>query len=193
MKTLGKAIRAAFTEHRSWKQEIHAFLRNYRTTKHTTTGCVPSEVMFKRQINTKIPSFNNRKKSGHDDMIRIKDSREKRKMKDNFENKHSIKLSDINVGDSLLVKQDKLTTPFSPKPFTVERKKGTMITAKNKDNEQITRNASLFKKIENRILEDEEVDEILDTFVTTPGETQTVRKSNIIRIRLTYLNDYVCK
>ena len=196
MKTLGKAIRAAFIEHRSWKQEIHAFLRNYRTTKHTTTGCVPSEVMFKRQVNTKIPSFNNRKKSDHDHMIRIKDSREKRKMKDNFENKRSIKLSDIYVGDSVLVKQDKkdkLTTPFSPKPFTVERKKGTMITAKNKDSEQITRNASFFKKIENRILEDEEVDKILDTFVTTPGETQTVRKSNRIRRRPTYLNDYVCK
>ena len=34
MKTIGKAIRAAHVEHRSWKQEMYSFLRNYRATPH---------------------------------------------------------------------------------------------------------------------------------------------------------------
>jgi transposase InsO family protein len=37
MRTIGKAIRAAHTQHRSWKQEIRTFLRNYRAIPHATT------------------------------------------------------------------------------------------------------------------------------------------------------------
>ena len=37
MKTIGKTIRAAHIEHRCWKQNIYAFLRNYRATPHAAT------------------------------------------------------------------------------------------------------------------------------------------------------------
>jgi hypothetical protein len=42
MKTIGKAIHIAHTEHSSWKQEIHTFLDNY----HATTDMSPAEILF---------------------------------------------------------------------------------------------------------------------------------------------------
>ena len=54
MKTIGKAIRAAHTEHRSWKQEIYTFLRNYRATPHATTDMSPGEILFGKKSNAKL-------------------------------------------------------------------------------------------------------------------------------------------
>jgi hypothetical protein len=56
----------------------------------------------------------------------------------------------INVGDSVLVKHDskpaKLDTPYVPKSYTVDKKRGTMIIAKRGDH-TVTRNSSCFKRI----------------------------------------------
>jgi transposase InsO family protein len=52
MKTIRKAIRAAHTEHRSWKQKIHTCLRNYRATPHATTDMSPGEILFGKKSNT---------------------------------------------------------------------------------------------------------------------------------------------
>ena len=57
MKTIGKAILAAHTQHRSWKQEIHTFLRNYRAIPHATTDMSPGEILFGRKSNTKLPDL----------------------------------------------------------------------------------------------------------------------------------------
>ena len=45
MRTLGKAIRTATVERRSWKQDLHKFLRQYRATPHLTTGVSPYEAL----------------------------------------------------------------------------------------------------------------------------------------------------
>ena len=138
MKTIGKAIRAANTENRSWKQEIHTFLRNYRATPHATTGQSPAEVLFGRKINTKLPNIQDKKEN--DSKIRTRDSKEKRKMKEYFENKNKVKTSDLKTGDKVLVKQekkDKLSTPFNPTPLIIQKKKGSMITATDDNDKTI--------------------------------------------------------
>ena len=38
MKPMGKAIQAAWAEGRDWQRELFAFLMNYRTTPHLSTG-----------------------------------------------------------------------------------------------------------------------------------------------------------
>ena len=92
MKTIVKAIRAApHTEHRSWKQEIYTFLRNYRATPHETTDMSPAEILFGRKINTKLPDLTI--KSPTHNTIRKKDKDRKLKMKTHFENKHCVKPS----------------------------------------------------------------------------------------------------
>jgi hypothetical protein len=42
MRTLEKAIRTAHLEKKNWKQEMNAFLRQYRATPHSTTDVSPS-------------------------------------------------------------------------------------------------------------------------------------------------------
>ena len=84
MKTIGKAIRAARTEHRSWKQEIYTFLRNYCAT----TDMSPAEILFGRKSNIKLPDLTI--KSPTHNTIRKKDKDRKLKMKTHFENKHCV-------------------------------------------------------------------------------------------------------
>ncbi len=57
MRTLKKAISTATVEGKSWQQELHKFLRNYRATPHQTTGTSPAELLFGRPINIKLPAL----------------------------------------------------------------------------------------------------------------------------------------
>ena len=57
MKPMGKAIRGAWAEGRDWQRELFAFLLNYRTTPHSSTGVTPAEVLFKRVIRSTVPSL----------------------------------------------------------------------------------------------------------------------------------------
>ena len=57
MKTIGKAIRAAHVEHRSWKQEMYSFLRNYRATPHATTNATPAELLSGRAFKSRVPEI----------------------------------------------------------------------------------------------------------------------------------------
>ncbi len=57
MKPMGKAIRAAWAEGRDWQRELFAFLMNYRTTPHLSTGVAPAEMLYKRVIRSTVPSF----------------------------------------------------------------------------------------------------------------------------------------
>ena len=191
MKTIGKAIRCANVEKRSWKQEMYGFLRNYRATPHRTTGISPAELMFGRKLNTKLPKLNEKT---IDTNVMKSDKINKEKMKSYADRKNNAKPSQLKVGDTVLVKQekkDKLTTPFNPKPMKIVETKGTMITAKSCDEEkQITRNSSHFKQVKDR-LTDDEIEEILDSKLNKEPETE-LRRSARVRIRPSYLKDYVC-
>ena len=57
MRTLGKALRVANTQGMHWKQHLNIFLREYRSTPHSTTESSPAELLFQRKMFTKIPSF----------------------------------------------------------------------------------------------------------------------------------------
>ena len=57
LKTLGKAIRAAFIDQRNWKQELYTFLRQYRATPHSSTGVSPSELLNGRQMKIMLPEL----------------------------------------------------------------------------------------------------------------------------------------
>ena len=55
MKPLEKSIRTAVAENKSWKRDIFKFLMNYRATPNSTIGKSPSQLLFDRQICTKLP------------------------------------------------------------------------------------------------------------------------------------------
>ncbi|XP_033122966.1 uncharacterized protein K02A2.6-like [Anneissia japonica] len=66
-----------------WKQDMVAFLRNYRATPHSTTGYAPATILLGRDINVKIPSFS--KGWGNDDLLRKNDQKNKINIKLNAE------------------------------------------------------------------------------------------------------------
>ena len=55
MKQLVKAVKSAHYENKDWKREMFKFLLNYRATPHSTTGKSPSELLYNRKIQTKLP------------------------------------------------------------------------------------------------------------------------------------------
>ena len=158
MKPLTKTIRVARTEQKNWKKELYTFLLNYRATPHSTTGYPPAELLFNRSIRTKLPQTVTVRDKPKDSVVRFKDEKAKSKMKQYADAKRKAKNTVIQVGDTVLLrqkKQNKFSTKFDPSPFKVTRKKGTMITALRNE-KYVTRNASLFKKVNFRLSEGEE-------------------------------------
>ena len=56
MRNLGKVIRSALVEGKSWRQELHVLLRNYRATPHSSTGIAPATALFNREMRIKLPN-----------------------------------------------------------------------------------------------------------------------------------------
>ncbi|CAC5381706.1 unnamed protein product [Mytilus coruscus] len=117
MRSIGKSIRAAHTQHKNWKQEMFTFLRNYRATKHATTDVSPAKLLFGRNIKTKLPTITPKYQ---DNEIRETDKRKKDKMKNYADTRRNAEPSDLKIGDTVLVRQDKqnkLSTPYNSNPY----------------------------------------------------------------------------
>lgn len=150
MKPLNKAIKAANVEGKSWRQEMHKFLRNYRATPHVTTGKAPAELLFGDNIRVLLPEIFQRKDDGE---VRDRDARHKQRQKFNADRRNCYRpVSKLKVGDHVLVRQtekNKLTPPYMPEPLKVITVNGTMVTATDPDHGKgtKTRNISQFKAI----------------------------------------------
>ena len=145
-KTICKAIRATYVENKDWKQEMFNFLRNYTATKHATPNKAPAEILFSRNIKTRLPQMTLK---SSDMELRDTDKYNKAKMKTNADERNNATKSKLMAGDKVLVqqpKENKLSIPFDPKPYEITEKKGTMITARRED-KSITRNSMVFKSI----------------------------------------------
>ena len=82
-------------------------------------------------------------------LLREHDAHQKLKMKTLAESRRPIKDSDIQVGDTVLVKQPKtgkFSTPYYPVPLEVTNKNHSLLTAEGADR-SVTRNSSHFKKL----------------------------------------------
>ena len=88
-------------------------------------------------------------------------------MKKHSDERSRAKISDIQIGDTVLIRQKKVnkwSTKFDTSPFKVVRRKGTMITG-TRNGKFVTRNISHFKKIRSAIaveLSEDEDDDISD-------------------------------
>lgn len=156
MKPLGKAIRTAKTERRDWKDELPRFLLNYRTTPHTSTGVAPCHLLFNREIRAAIPSYSSVTSGDHStfhQQARDNDQKRKATMKSYTDSKRHATPSQIQVGDTVLVKQPKLnkfTTQFDSTPLTVVAVNGSLVTAE-RPNKRVTRNSSHFKLFHGKV------------------------------------------
>lgn len=194
MRTLGKAIRVANTQGMHWKQYLNIFLREYRSTPHSTTESSPAELLFQRKMFTKIPSFTHTASNSSDTEVRAKDDRAKAKMKSHADSHRHAKPHTLIPGDTVLhrqPKQNKLTTPYNSKPYKVTKTKGSMVTA-SREGHSIVRNSSFFKKITPELLTiplapDDNDREYCDASTTTTPPRYPTRHN---RRPPTYLQEY---
>jgi len=104
-KTMLKAMRIATAEGRDWKFELYKLLTAYRSTPHETTGVSPAKRMFRREIRTKLPEFN--ECTEMDWITRDRDAEYKQRGKDDADNRRKAKSNTINCGDRVLMQQPK--------------------------------------------------------------------------------------
>ena len=145
MQSLGKLVRTAKVDGRSWKQALYTLLRNYRATPHATIGVPPANIMFGRELNVKIPAMQHTNVCPDIEKV---DADRKVKMKLYADQKRRVSSAPkLNIGDKVLVRQkkrNKTTSPYNPNPLIVTKVDGTRITAQNSQL-TITRNVSFFK------------------------------------------------
>lgn len=113
--------------------------------------------MFGRKLRGKLPSFNEPTfcKEEMKDRISVKAEKEK----EYFNKRRHARVSDIEKGSQVLVKQDrknKLSTYYNPVPYAVIDKNGNSVTLKTPSGSITKRNSSFLKKYQDP--EQEETD-----------------------------------
>ncbi|KAL1268572.1 hypothetical protein QQF64_033935 [Cirrhinus molitorella] len=141
-----KRIKIAQAEGLDWKKELRKYVAIYRAIDHNTTGKSPAELLFNRKIRGKLPDFTMPR---NDQEIRDRDAEQKGKSKLYADHRRGAKNSQLEVGDQVLLRQektDKLTTTFSPVPYTVVSRRGNSVIVENSGGTQYRRNTTFVKK-----------------------------------------------
>jgi transposase InsO family protein len=145
-----KRLKISKIEKTDWKKDLSKYLLMYNTTPHSTTGKTPTELLLGRTIRGKIPgiSDNHSKRdleAADNDIIR------KSKGKESEDKKRNAKNDDIEIGDTVVLKNsfktNKLTPEYDPNEYTVISRRHTEITVKGKEGKEYKRNVNHLKKI----------------------------------------------
>lgn len=120
--SLLKRIQITHAEKKDWKKELNVYLAAYRALPHPTTGVSPAELLFGRKIRTKLPELSD---VHVEQEVRDRDNEQKSKSKIYADLRRGARYSEVLPGDQVLVQQEKknkLSTRFSPTPYTVVTK-----------------------------------------------------------------------
>ena len=133
VKVLCKLIHACIAEGKNPKVELNKFLLQYRAAPQLTSGVSPAEGLYNRKIRTKLPQYHSQQDTEIQKEMRLRHDNRKCKQKKNFYRRKNAKDKVVNVGDQVLIRQEKSTTktPFSSDPLTVTNVQGNQITATN--------------------------------------------------------------
>ena len=82
-------------------------LLDYRSTKHARTQAAPVMLLFKRDIRNHFPLLNKTTNLSHEEKAKRNNTNSKIKSKTRYDKTMNVKISDIKVGDKILVKQRK--------------------------------------------------------------------------------------
>ena len=188
VQTLSKSIEIVHLEGKNWKQELYKFLRQYRATPHSTTNVSPSEALNNRKLKITIPepplirfkqqNFMSQHASAN---LAKRDAMKKQKMKIYADHKANAQDRNITPRDIVHMrqpKQNKFSTPYNPKPFVVEEKKGSMVTVRNRS-QTATRNSSQFKVFRKHLVQSQDLGGRKDVSETP----KTVEKTPVVHVQ----------
>lgn len=151
-RSLSKRLKISNALHGDWKKELDDYLILYNNAPHCVTGKAPSELLLGRKLRHKIPQIDDLSTPVLGSDFRDRDTQRKFDDKTREDMKRGSKLSDIQAGDTVLMKnlhpQDKLSTNFGKEQFVVKDKRGSNVTIQSKDTDKCyDRNVSHLKKI----------------------------------------------
>eukprot|EP00794_Sanderia_malayensis_P020629 gene20629-biopygen17021 len=152
MQPLERAIQTAQAEGRVWQQKLSRFLLQYKSPPHCTTKVSPAELLFNRSIRGKLPTLPSKPIVNRHKEACINDQKNQKYNKECSDVRRRVKDSDITAGDFVLVKQqkrNKLITRFDTDPYVVVQRNRSQVIAMNKDQRNVKRNISHFKRIPN--------------------------------------------
>jgi len=152
-RTLLKAMRIAYAEGKDWRHELSKLLMAYRTTPHEVTGVPPAKRMFGRDIRTKLPEFREDERE-RDMAAQDRDAEAKQKGKDDADVRHRARPSDLEVGDTVLMeqqKQNKLSTRYNWTPLKVVHRQGSKVTVESPAGKRYLRNPAHLRKFVERV------------------------------------------
>ena len=149
-RSMGKRLQIAHDFGLDWRVELRKYVLTYHSTKHSTTGQSPAELMFNRKLRTKLPCVPTT--SADDGEMRDRDRIEKEKGRIYADKKRKATLSDITVGDTVVAKrmkkQNKVEAEFAPDEYKVVQKKGSDVIIKSSvDGKQYRRCSTHLKRV----------------------------------------------
>lgn len=151
-RSLLKRLKISQALKRDWKREILTYLSMYYSTPHSTTGKTPTELMYGRNVRTKLPSLRDLSFAVPFTDYKDRDQIMKEKGKEIEDKRRNARPSNITVGERVLMKHvlpgNKLTPTFKPTIMTVTGKQGPRITIQDDESGKVyERNSSHLKKV----------------------------------------------
>ena len=185
-KNLKKIIKISINNHSDWRTELNAFLRSYRSTPHSSTNKSPLSLIFINNNISRLPAKPPNLTSDKQTEIviaELNDKFSKYKMKAYADKHRRATINNFKVGDHVLYYQlnnkihNKYTNQFSSTPYVIKSIKGSMITVTDSNNNEFTRNSSLFKPILSNI--SMENFEIYEPQINTNSSSLVVENENL--------------
>ena len=139
VKNFCKFIHSTIAEGKDPKTELQNFLLIYRSTPHRTTGKSPAEMLYGRTLKTKLPQFFTKKESHDQTKMCGYHNAKKLQQKANFDRHHRTKDKHIEIGDKILIRQQKTPTkpPSYSSSYQVTQINGNRITAQRHNQKQV--------------------------------------------------------
>jgi transposase InsO family protein len=163
MRCLGKVVRNASVTGGKWESELEEFLRNYRSTPHSSTGIPPVSLLFQEpakttrlpsnpiSVTTNAPATANLSQAAAALRATAVSNEEKamERQKSYNDSYRKAKPSPIEIGDIVLLKRTdrhfKSDSLYEVDPYKVTGLVGTMATIERADGRVLARHVSLLK------------------------------------------------
>lgn len=165
-RSLLKRLKISHALNRNWKQDLLDFLMMYNSTQHSVTGRTPTECIG-RTIRGKIPSVIDIETSPPDSDFRDRDFLLKARGKEIANKTRQARQSDLEIGDTVLMKNtqpaNKLTPTFNSAEFKVINKTGSRVEIKGASGKSYERNSTHLKKVPSSICSKDVPENLVDS------------------------------
>ncbi|XP_055522681.1 uncharacterized protein K02A2.6-like [Wyeomyia smithii] len=131
-----RALRIAKASGEDWRKAVQEYVYRYNITPHSVTEKAPMEILTGRPVKDLLPSLKTEPGSHRDESVRESDAIKKIKGKLYADKQRQAKPSNIEVGDSVMLKNyecGKLETAFRLERFTVVKRSGSDVIVENEE------------------------------------------------------------